>query len=140
MLAEGGKGDVAQHDHLLVPLAKRRLKMLLRVFAQTGEELCVRLGDAMRGALQSLSIGVFADGDQDLAHRRLDARLVDVSPTGHEQLPSFVRERVMRTPAASSIDPFIGASGLRTVTMTRATGGNPARIAVAISSATASMS
>jgi hypothetical protein len=46
----------------------------------------------------------------------------------------------MRTAAASSMEPFIGTSGLRTVTVTRATGGNSARIAEAIASATASMS
>ena len=93
VLAEGGEGDVAQDDHLLVPLVKGRLEMLLRVFAQTGEELCVRLGDTMRRALQPLSIGIFADGEQDLAHRRLDARLVEVPRRSRAIAPICSRAR-----------------------------------------------
>ena len=44
--------------------------------------------------------------------------LVDLSRTDYARSLPSPRERLMRTPAASSIDPFIGASGLRTVTVT----------------------
>ena len=57
--------------------------MLPRVFTQTSEELRVRLGDSMRRA-RPFSIGIFANGEQDLAHRGLDARLVEVALAAHE--------------------------------------------------------
>src|SRR5918997_2955003 len=94
----------------------------------------------MGRTLQAFPIGIFADGKQDLTHGRLDARLIEVPVDAHEPLLPPDRERVMRTPAASSIDPFIGASGLRTVTVICATRGNSVKIAAAMSSATASMS
>src|SRR5919107_315871 len=88
MLAERGEGDIAQHDHLLVPLVEGRLEVLFWVLAQPSEELRVRFGDAMWRALQAFSIRIFADGEQDLAHGRLDARLVEFPAAQEPSLPA----------------------------------------------------
>src|SRR5262249_54448111 len=47
--------------------------MLRGIFVQAAEDLRIHLGDATRRALQAVAVGVFADRDEDLAHRLLDA-------------------------------------------------------------------
>jgi hypothetical protein len=44
-----------------------------RVFAQAREEVRVGVGHALRGTEYAFAVGVVADGDEDLAHRPLDA-------------------------------------------------------------------
>ena len=44
---------------------------------QAAEQLGIHAGHAGRGLAQPLAVGVLADGQQDLAHRALDPRLID---------------------------------------------------------------
>src|SRR5262245_27730751 len=97
--------------------------MVPGILAQAGKELLVGVGHPLWRAPQPFAVGVLADGDEDLAHRRLDPLLVELRLRAHRGLRPFALERVRRTPTASSIAPRTGASGLRMVTVTRVTGG-----------------
>jgi hypothetical protein len=48
-----------------------------RIDPQTGEQLGVRAGDPGRGALQTVTVRVLTDRDEDLPDRLLDPRQVD---------------------------------------------------------------
>ena len=47
------------------------------ILAQAGEQLLVHAGDAGRRLLQAFAVGIFADGEQDLADGRRDAFEID---------------------------------------------------------------
>ena len=78
MLAHRFKADVADDDHFVVFLRERFLEQVARIAVQAGEQFGVHAGDAGRRFLQTLAVGVFADGQQNLAHRRFDAFVIDV--------------------------------------------------------------
>jgi hypothetical protein len=79
VLAHGHDLDVPHEDELLVVGLERREQHLGRVDPQAGEQLRVGAGDPGRGLAQAVAVGVFADGDQDLADGGLDALEVDVA-------------------------------------------------------------
>src|SRR5207253_1543692 len=64
--------------HLIVLLGEQLLKMHPRVLVQSLEDLGIHPRDAVGGLPQSLAIGVFAHGAQDLADRAPDALEVHV--------------------------------------------------------------
>src|SRR2546423_7219852 len=69
--------DVAYQHHLVVVRLEGHHEVPARIFVQPAEDLRVHLGDAPRGALQAVAVGVFTDRDEDLAHGLLDARDID---------------------------------------------------------------
>ena len=68
MLAHGVERDVAHEHHLVAMLVERGLEVDGRVLRQAGEHLLVHAGDARRGFLQALAVGVLADALEDKAH------------------------------------------------------------------------
>ena len=85
MLAGRGKRDVAQNDHLPVVLVECHPEMSFWVFVQSREEFGE--GPATRPVFRSnpSRSGIFADCQQDLAHRPLDplAGRTPVAPRSH---------------------------------------------------------
>ena len=74
----GGPLIVAdQDDHLVVLDVEGLREHFCGVERQPREELAVGPRDARRCLLQTLTIGVLADGDEQLAHRGLGPWLVD---------------------------------------------------------------
>ena len=78
VLAEGVKLDVAQQHDLVVAFREDRLEVTAWVDVQAGHQLAVGAGDAVGGFEQPFAVGVFADGEQDLADGPLDAEDVDL--------------------------------------------------------------
>jgi hypothetical protein len=78
MLAEGVELDVAEEDDLIVSFVEDRLEMPLRIILEAGHEFAIGAGDAVGRLQQSLAVGVFADGEEDLAHGAFEARDVDL--------------------------------------------------------------
>src|SRR6266511_3357351 len=71
------QGNVAHHHHLVVVGFERRDDVAAGIFQQPAEDLLVHVGDPPRRVTQAVTVGVFADGLEDLPHGALDARLVD---------------------------------------------------------------
>src|SRR5215469_15375998 len=79
MLAGAVELDVADQDHLVVAGVEYRAEHVLGLLPQPSELLGISPGHAGRGVTQAVSLGILADGVEDLAHRTLDAGLVDVA-------------------------------------------------------------
>jgi len=90
MLAGGGEGDVTKDNHLLVAFVKGDTEVAPGVFTESGKELGVGRGDAGGSTLQAFAVGVFADGEEDLADGGLDPREVD------DQVRGAIRVRRQR--------------------------------------------
>ena len=82
VLAEGGEADVLDEDHFVVLLGEGLAQDFAGVAAEAGREVGVHAGDAGRRLLQALAVGVFADGQEDLADGRLDALVIHVAAGG----------------------------------------------------------
>ena len=73
VLAEGRfglltRGDVAEHDQLVVLLGEPGVQMLARVLVEAVEEFFVHSCHPRRRLLQPLAIGVLTHGGQDLTY------------------------------------------------------------------------
>ena len=66
MLADRREGDVSHHHHFVVVDLELPLEMCTGILAVPGEELAKRAGDPRRGLGQSVALGIFADGDEEL--------------------------------------------------------------------------
>src|SRR5215213_8303028 len=64
------------------------------VLAEPGKEARAGVGDALGGAQNPFTFGPFADGEEDLAHRTLDARPVHLMLAGNlfRQNPSTLQQ------------------------------------------------
>src|SRR5215204_321230 len=79
VLAVAGDRDVADHHHLVVIGLEGGDDVTTRVLAQPAENLLVHVGDPPRRVLETVPVRVLADGFEDLPHRALDARFVELS-------------------------------------------------------------
>ena len=87
MLTHRIQRDVAHQHHLVVVGLEGHDEMPRGVLVEPAEDLAVHLGDAARGAQQSVALRVLADREENLPHRLLqpfdvDARLV-LEHVGH---------------------------------------------------------
>jgi hypothetical protein len=82
VLADGVEGDVLEDDQLVVFLVEVGLEELGGILPQAAEKFGVHLGDAGGGACEAFTVGVFADGDEDLANGGFDARQIDTAFEG----------------------------------------------------------
>src|SRR5215204_7414132 len=64
------------------------------VLAEPGKEARAGVGDALGGAQNPFTFGPFADGEEDLAHRTLDARPVHLMLAGN-----LLRQKPFNPPA-----------------------------------------
>ncbi len=62
VFAHGIKGDILGNNHLLMPLFKSNLKVLLRVFVHAAEYVGIHFGNASGRSDQTFSFGVIANG------------------------------------------------------------------------------
>ena len=76
MLAETGEHDVLLQDHLFMVHLERLAQERPRVGVQAAEDIGIEPGDAGRRVAQALAIGIFANGEQQLADRGARTRLV----------------------------------------------------------------
>src|SRR2546421_12471367 len=79
VLAERMKLDISKQDHFVIALTEDRFQVDSRILAQTGHELGISAGYSIGSANQSFAIRIFANRKENLAHRALDARQVDIS-------------------------------------------------------------
>ena len=82
MFAQRMKLDVAEQHDFIVRLMKDRVQMYPRIDAQPGHQLDIRSRDPARRFLQSLALGIFADGEKNLADGPFDAREIDAFGDG----------------------------------------------------------
>lgn len=76
MLAHAVELDVPnQHDFIII-LSENTLEMDARVGVQAGEYLRIHAGDPRGRFEQTLSVGVFSNGDQDFTHGVLDSLMI----------------------------------------------------------------
>ena len=76
VLARGVHLDVLDQDHLLVAEVEGRGQDVLGDIRRAREDLAVRARDPSGGVAQALTVRVLADGEQELADRRLGTWLV----------------------------------------------------------------
>jgi hypothetical protein len=72
MLAEGLEFDVAEEDDLVVTFMEDGAEMEPGILIEAGEEFGIRPGDAVGGLEESLAVGVFTDGQKNLADGALE--------------------------------------------------------------------
>ena len=77
VLAHACEGDVAHDDGILAFLGELASEVLARAGSDACEEFPVGLRDPSRGVEETLSVGVLADGEEDLANRGLDPVVID---------------------------------------------------------------
>ena len=78
MVLAGGVQRNLLHQHQFVVLfVECGVQHGVRIGVEPGEHLLVGAGDPGGGVLQAVPVGILADRDQQLAHRRLGARLVE---------------------------------------------------------------
>src|SRR5262249_15196049 len=65
--------DVAHQHHLVVISVEYGAEDFLRMLPHPGKLLGIGPGDPARRAAEPVAVGILADGDEDLAHRALDA-------------------------------------------------------------------
>src|SRR5438128_2082997 len=77
VFADRLKADVLDKDHLIVFLREGLAEQLARIPVQAGEDLGIHARDARRRLAQPLTLRVFADSQENLAYRGLDAGMID---------------------------------------------------------------
>jgi sirohydrochlorin cobaltochelatase len=79
MFAHAGELDVADQDEIIAVRAvfEHAPEMPSGVFMQTPKQFRVGPRDAVRRIAKSVSIGIFADSEQDLTHGVLDAKQIE---------------------------------------------------------------
>ena len=77
MFAHALEADVAHQHHFVVLFDEGLAEHLGRVGVQSGEHFLVHAGHTLRRFAQALAVGVFADGQEDLPHRRGQAGVID---------------------------------------------------------------
>ena len=82
VLAVRVQRDVAHHDHLVVIGFEGDREVAGGILVQAARDLAVHLRDARRCAREPVAIGVFTDGEQQLADRLLDPGDVDAGALG----------------------------------------------------------
>src|ERR1700689_1614064 len=78
MLTHAVNLNVPDQHELVVVGVEHRGQHVLGALAETGELLRVGPGHPGRGVLEPVPLRVLADGEQDLPHRPLDTRCVEV--------------------------------------------------------------
>ena len=77
MLAHRRKWNVAHQHHLVMVDVKGTAKVFSRIFVHTFEKLGPHFGHAARRVLQTFTIGVLADRDEELAYGGLGPRQIN---------------------------------------------------------------
>src|SRR5579862_1438219 len=93
MLAGAVDLDVADDDHLVVAHVEDRGEHVLRALPQARELLRVRPRNSGGRVAQAIALWVLADREQDLSHRALDARQVELLAS---HAPGVIRRRWAR--------------------------------------------
>src|SRR5690606_29687984 len=78
VFAGGVQVDIADEDEFFVADVEGDVEDFRRVAVESGEDLLIGPGSSARSLEQTLPVGVFADGDEDLTHGSGDALLVDL--------------------------------------------------------------
>ena len=65
MLADGEEVNVLEDDDIPVVFVEAGPQQVCRVLPDAGEEVSVHAGDAVGRVLESVAVGVFADGAED---------------------------------------------------------------------------
>ena len=77
VLAHALEADVLDEHHFVIFFGKRFPQDDGRIFAQPGEHLLIHACNALGRFTQTFAIGIFADGQENLAHRRRNAFEID---------------------------------------------------------------
>jgi hypothetical protein len=77
VFAEGVEFNIAEKDDLIVSFVEDGFEMRAWVLVHAGHQFGIGAGDAAGGFAEAFAVGVFADGDENLADGAFDTGVVD---------------------------------------------------------------
>jgi hypothetical protein len=109
------KGNVTEQDDFIVPLVEHRLEMPARIDREPRHQLGIGPGNTTGSIGKALPVGIFADGQQNLAHGFRDARLIHAAFLGAVILDEFMFSIDCHQFSTGLCGEIIGIAGVRRV-------------------------